>query len=102
MQIHRWGVGLLIYLRQEGRGIGLANKIRDYQLQDQGFDTVDANLALGFSADGRSYDCVFEILNHLDVGPVQLLPNNPDKILAIENLGINASGRIPIEPTIKS
>ena len=96
-----WGVGLLIYLRQEGRGIGLANKIRAYQLQDQGFDTVDANLALGFSADGRSYDCVFEILNHLDVGSVQLLTNNPDKILAIENLGINVNGRIPIEPKIK-
>ena len=63
---------------------------------------MDANLALGFSADGRSYDCVFEILNHLDVRSVQLLTHNPDKILAIENLGIDVSGRIPIEPKIKS
>ena len=95
------GVGLLIYLRQEGRGIGLANKIRAYQLQDQGFDTVDANLALGFSADDRTYDCASEILNHFEVGPVQLLTNNPDKIVALENLGIDVSGRIPIEPKIK-
>ena len=97
-----WGVGLLIYLRQEGRGIGLANKIRAYQLQDQGFDTVDANLELGFSADERSYHCASEILNHLEVGSVQLLTNNPDKITALENLGIVVSRRIPIEPTIKS
>ena len=97
-----WGVGLLIYLRQEGRGIGLANKIRAYQLQDQGLDTVDANLALGFSADGRSYDCASEILNHLGVGSVKLLTNNPDKITALENLGIDVTGRIPIEPAIKS
>ena len=96
-----WGVGLLIYLRQEGRGIGLVNKIRAYELQDQGLDTVDANLALGFSADDRSYDFVPDILSSLDIGSVQLLTNNPDKILSLKNLGVNVMGRIPIEPELK-
>ena len=95
------GVGLLIYLRQEGRGIGLVNKIKAYELQDQGLDTVEANLALGFPVDDRRYDCVVGILKTLRVGSIELLTNNPDKIVSMENLGINVVARIPIEPEVK-
>ena len=96
-----WGVGVLIYLRQEGRGIGLANKIKAYELQDRGLDTVEANLALGFSADDRRYDFVPDILKHLEVGSVELLTNNPAKVLAMQNSKVNVTGRVSVETDTK-
>jgi GTP cyclohydrolase II len=86
------GLGVLVYLRgQEGRGIGLANKIRAYQLQDQGLDTVEANLALGLPVDGRRYDAAIAILHDLQVGSVQLLSNNPDKLQCLAENGFSPS-----------
>ena len=96
-----WGVGILVYLRQEGRGIGLLNKIKAYQLQDQGLDTVDANLALGFSADERTYDLAADILKQLEISTVRLLTNNPDKIISLRDSQIDVVERIPIEPDIE-
>jgi len=82
------GLGVLVYLRgHEGRGIGLANKIRAYQLQDQGLDTVEANLALGLPVDGRRYDAAIAILHDLQVRSVQLLSNNPDKLQCLAESG---------------
>jgi 3,4-dihydroxy 2-butanone 4-phosphate synthase / GTP cyclohydrolase II len=72
--------GVLIYLRQEGRGIGLVNKMKAYQLQDKGLDTVDANLALGFHQDSRKYDLALEILQYLGIKKLELITNNPDKL----------------------
>ncbi|MFO0611683.1 MAG: GTP cyclohydrolase II [Polyangiaceae bacterium] len=80
--------GVLLYLRQEGRGIGLANKIRAYRLQEQGFDTVEANLALGFRDDERDYGVAVAMLRLLGVRGVELLTNNPDKIAQLERLGV--------------
>ncbi len=82
------GSGVIVYLRQEGRGIGLGNKIRAYALQDAGADTVDANLRLGFDADERSYDVAAAILSHLRVGAVRLMTNNPDKIAGLARAGV--------------
>jgi len=96
-QISAAGHGLLIYLRQEGRGIGLSNKLMAYQLQDNGLDTVDANLALGFAADQRSYDIAVAILNSLQISSLRLLTNNPDKIAALEAEGIRVTQRLNIE-----
>jgi GTP cyclohydrolase II len=87
--------GLLLYLRQEGRGIGLLNKIRAYALQDRGLDTVDANLALGFRDDEREYAVAAHIIQSLTVRSVRLLTNNPKKVLELEHSGIHVSGRIP-------
>lgn len=95
--IEREGCGIVLYLRQEGRGIGLFEKLKAYNLQDQGLDTVDANLALGHLADERNYDVAAAILNNLNVRSIKLLTNNPAKISALKNLGINVNARLPLE-----
>ncbi len=82
------GRGVLVYLVQEGRGIGLGNKVRAYQLQDEGHDTVDANLALGFDADHRTYDLAARILADLGVASVRLMTNNPQKITGLQGSGV--------------
>ena len=87
--------GVVLYLRQEGRGIGLVNKIRAYSLQDEGLDTVEANLALGFRDDEREYDIAAHMLMTLKIESVQLMTNNPKKIDQLRRYGINVSGRIP-------
>ncbi len=89
--------GYLIYLRQEGRGIGLVNKLKAYNLQDEGMDTVSANVALGFHADERDYAPAIEILKHLSIDEIRLFTNNPEKIEAFEGTGITVIERIPIE-----
>lgn len=91
------GEGVLLYLRQEGRGIGLFNKLKAYELQEKGFDTVDANLKLGFPEDMRDYKIASEILSRLGVKSVRLMTNNPDKINQLENYGIKVDSRCPIE-----
>ena len=89
------GRGLIIYEHQEGRGIGLMNKLRAYQLQDQGADTVEANEQLGFESDLRSYSLPGAILRHLGVSAVRLMSNNPDKVRALEAAGIEVVERVP-------
>ena len=87
--------GVVLYLRQEGRGIGLANKIRAYALQDRGLDTVEANLALGFRDDERDYAVAAHMLRSLGVKSIRVVTNNPDKIRQLEQHGVKVSGRIP-------
>lgn len=94
------GQGVLIYLRQEGRGIGLLDKLRAYNLQDQGYDTVDANLLLGHQADERDYRVAADILKDLGVKSVRLMTNNPSKIRHLRDLGVKVNERMPIEPTV--
>jgi GTP cyclohydrolase II len=89
------GRGLLIYEHQEGRGIGLLNKLRAYELQDQGADTVEANERLGFESDLRNYELPGEILRYFGLQSVRLLSNNPEKIAALERAGINVAERVP-------
>ncbi len=91
------GRGLLLYLRQEGRGIGLVNKIRAYHLQDQGADTVEANKQLGFDADLREYDMLNTMLSHLGIRTLRLMTNNPRKLVALEAAGIRVEERIPLQ-----
>src|SRR5580658_10163485 len=93
--IGREGRGLLIYEHQEGRGIGLLNKLRAYELQDHGADTVEANQQLGFEADLRGYQMPAAILNFLGVRAVRLMSNNPEKIQALERVGVRVIERIP-------
>ena len=95
--IAKEGRGAILYLRQEGRGIGLLNKIKAYHLQDQGADTVEANEQLGFGADMRDYSICKPMLKHLHVGKVKLLTNNPRKVQALEGLGITVSERIALQ-----
>jgi GTP cyclohydrolase II len=89
------GGGVLLYLAQEGRGIGLVNKLRAYELQDEGFDTIDANEQLGFDADERVYLPAAEMLRQLRFGQVRLLTNNPQKVAALERCGIAVVERVP-------
>ncbi len=95
--IARSGSGILVYQQQEGRGIGLINKIRAYELQDQGLDTVAANEELGFQGDERQYQFSAEILKHLGAASVRLLSNNPEKVKGLENAGIRVEERVPLE-----
>jgi 3,4-dihydroxy 2-butanone 4-phosphate synthase/GTP cyclohydrolase II len=95
--IEQAGRGVLIYLRQEGRGIGLLKKLQAYNLQDQGMDTVDANLHLGYRADEREYSIAALILESLQIKSIELITNNPKKIDGLKKLGIQVVGRIPIE-----
>ncbi|WP_106917465.1 GTP cyclohydrolase II [Chryseobacterium aurantiacum] len=89
--------GVIIYLRQEGRNIGIINKLRAYELQEKGLDTVEANLKLGLPADARNFDIAIEILIMMEITNINLLTNNPDKIRSIENSGIIFNSRIPLE-----
>ncbi|MDP2903098.1 MAG: GTP cyclohydrolase II [Methylovulum sp.] len=95
--IEQAGRGVLIYLRQEGRGIGLLKKLQAYNLQDRGMDTVDANIHLGYQADEREYSIAALMLENLQVRSIELITNNPEKIDALTKLGISVVNRIPIE-----
>lgn len=96
-KISKLPCGVVLYMRQEGRGIGLANKIRAYALQDRGYDTVQANIALGFPSDMRTYDVAAEMAKRLGIRSVALITNNPDKIINLIACGVNVERRIPHE-----
>ena len=95
-EVARRGAGAVLYLRQEGRGIGLANKIRAYELQSQGADTVDANRLLGLPDDAREYHAAADMLAHFHVRSVQVMTNNPAKVDALRVLGVEVTGRLPV------
>ena len=94
--VQQAGRGVIVYLRQEGRGIGLINKIRAYQLQDQGLDTVEANVALGLPVDARDFTLAKHIFDHLGVRSVKLLTNNPQKVQVLADAGINVAEHVPL------
>jgi GTP cyclohydrolase II len=98
--ISKQETGIIIYLRQEGRGIGLFNKIKSYDLQEHGLDTVEANNHLGLASDGRNYNAAAYILKELRVRSVQLITNNPQKVLGLEKHGIIVAKQIPIKTEI--
>jgi len=95
-KIGREEAGIVLYLRQEGRGIGFANKIRAYQLQDSGYDTVQANEALGFLPDERDYEVAAHMLGSLHVGSIRIMTNNPEKVKDLRRHGVKIVGRIPL------
>ena len=96
-RIQEEGQGAIVYLRQEGRGIGLANKLKAYRLQDEGFDTVEANEELGFKPDLRDYGIGAQILLDLDLHSIRLLTNNPRKIVGLDGYDIEVTGREPLQ-----
>ncbi|MEQ1864479.1 MAG: GTP cyclohydrolase II, partial [Micropepsaceae bacterium] len=93
--IGKAGAGILLYLAQEGRGIGLINKLKAYELQDQGFDTIEANQRLGFEADEREFAAAAEMLKYLGFTSVRLMTNNPDKVAAMARFGIEIAEHVP-------
>jgi GTP cyclohydrolase II len=95
-EVARRGAGVILYLRQEGRGIGLGNKIRAYDLQSRGHDTVDANRLLGLPDDARRYDVARDMLEWLGVKSVRLMTNNPEKVKGLRALGVSVIGRVPV------
>ena len=95
-QITNNGSGVIFYLQQEGRGIGLSNKIRAYKLQDEGMDTVEANHQLGFHEDERNYEIVVSMAEYLNIKSIDLMTNNPKKINALEKMGLKINKRVPI------
>lgn len=100
-QIEEEGLGVLVYLNQEGRGIGLVNKIKAYRLQDEGHDTVEANRELGLPADARNYGPAADALSELGVERVRLLTNNPEKVRALQETGVRVEERVPLHVDVE-